>query len=560
MSQVSQPSTDLENRMSRSDIPDDLRFEPPGPGSWAQDPVHFPRPMTRYFQETHPPPFKKGTNDFARYYGLLIDGLQVGYVKGFCYRRVLPASEAEIPERFRRAEQVFAKKIWREQLRDWDEKCKPSSIATHRELQAVNPDALSDGELVAYLTRCRDHHSDMLAQHMRFTASAMLPIGDFLAHVGDWTGLPPSELLGLMRGSAAVSAGGSDEMQRLKRAFTQDLATREILASDGDPAQVLASLRSLGGEAGAAISGYLDLVGNRLVDGFDIAEPTAFELPDALVRAIRIAVSGEAQAASDVDARIAEVRAQVPAAHQAEFDELLGEARLTYRLRDERGVYSDIWASGLMRRGALAAGRRVASRGRIATPQQMLDASLDEMCALVAGTGGPSADELARRAEYRATYTAKDAPPFLGPPAPPPPDLAALPPSVGRLMRAIFIALGHLFGSSQAQNEERVLYGLAASKGVYEGPARRVSGPSQFGRIVKGDVLVTESTTEAFNILLPLLGGIVTDAGGLLSHAAIISREYGIPGVVGTREATERIADGALVRVDGDAGEVTMLG
>jgi pyruvate,water dikinase len=349
-------------------------------------------------------------------------------------------------------------------------------------------------------------------------------------------------------------------MERLKRAFAQDPAAREVLASDGEPAQVLSRLRSLGGEAGMAVSGYLDLVGNRLVDGFDIAEPTALELPDALLRAIRIAVSGEAPADADIDTRIAEVRAQVPAAHQAEFDELLGEARHMYRLRDERGVYSDIWASGLMRRASLAAGRRVASRGRIAIAQHMVDASLDEMCALVAGAGGPSAGELAMRAEYRAGCTGKDAPRFLGPPAPPPPDLAKLPPSAGRLMRATFIALGHLFGSSQAQHEEKVLYGLAASKGVYEGPARRVSGPSEFGRIAKGDVLVTESTTEAFNILLPLLGGIVTDNGGLLSHAAIVSREYGIPGVVGTREATERIADGILVRVDGDAGEVTVLG
>ena len=127
-------------------------------------------------------------------------------------------------------------------------------------------------------------------------------------------------------------------------------------------------------------------------------------------------------------------------------------------------------------------------------------------------------------------------------------------------MRATFIALGHIFGSSEAQNEERVLYGLAASKGVYEGPARRVSGPSEFGRIAKGDVLVTESTTEAFNILLPLLGALVTDSGGLLSHAAIVSREYAIPGVVGTRDATQHISDGAIVRVDGDAGEVTVLG
>ena len=127
-------------------------------------------------------------------------------------------------------------------------------------------------------------------------------------------------------------------------------------------------------------------------------------------------------------------------------------------------------------------------------------------------------------------------------------------------MRAMFLGLGHIFGSSQAQNEDAVLYGIAASKGVYEGFARRVSRPSEFDRIIKGDVLVTESTTEAFNILLPLLGGIVTDNGGLLSHAAIVSREYGIPGVVGTREATERIADGMRVRVDGDAGEVTVLG
>jgi pyruvate,water dikinase len=126
-------------------------------------------------------------------------------------------------------------------------------------------------------------------------------------------------------------------------------------------------------------------------------------------------------------------------------------------------------------------------------------------------------------------------------------------------MLATGIALGSVFGSSEAQHEEALLRGLAASRGVYEGPARRVSGPSEFDRIIQGDVLVTEATTEAFNILLPLLGAIVTDNGGLLSHSAIVAREYGIPGVVGTRDATERIADGTRVRVDGDAGEVAVL-
>src|SRR5262249_27414292 len=157
-----------------------------------------------------------------------------------------------------------------------------------------------------------------------------------------------------------------------------------------------------------------------------------------------------------------------PEANRAEFDDLLGEARLTYRLRDERGVYSDIWASGIMRRATLAAGRRLASRGRIALPQHMLEATVEEMRAPVIGSGGPSADELAARAKYRATYTSKDVPASLGPPKPPPPDLAALPPGAGRVMRAIFISLGHLFGSSQAQNEAKVLFGLGASKGIYE--------------------------------------------------------------------------------------------
>jgi len=156
--------------------------------------------------------------------------------------------------------------------------------------------------------------------------------------------------------------------------------------------------------------------------------------------------------------------------------------------------------------------------------------------------------------------TAKDAPPALGDPPHPPPDPSGLPPGEARVMRATMISIGEMFRSSEEEHTADTLRGLAASRGVYEGPARRVSDPSEFARIVQGDVLVTESTTEAFNILLPLLGAIVTDAGGLLSHAAIVAREYGIPGVVGTREATERIADGARVRVDGEKGEVTVLG
>jgi pyruvate,water dikinase len=411
----------------------------------------------------------------------------------------------------------------------------------------------------------------MMVQHMRYTAGSLLPTGDFLAQTGDWTGLPPAELLALLRGAAEVSSGGSEEMEALKKAFAPGSAAREVLASQGDPmdllasggdpAQVLAQLRALPGLAGAAVDGYLALVGNRLIDGFDITEPTALEVPDALLRAINIAVAPPEQTRDDLKAATAAVRTKVPKAQQAAFDKLLEEARLTYRLRDERGIYSDIWAAGIMRRAALAAGRRAEQQGRIASHLHMLDADLQEMCALVSGTGqAPGAEALASRAAYRTSYSARDMPHVLGPAAAPPPDLAALPPAEARLMRALFSALEHLFGSSSAKHEATVVHGLGASKGVYEGPARCVRGPADFDRITQGDVLVTESTSEAFNILLPLLGAIVTDNGGLLSHAAIVAREYGMPGVVGTRDASERIADGMLLRVDGDTGEVTVLG
>jgi pyruvate,water dikinase len=520
--------------------------------------VHFPRPVTRYWAEMHPEPFRRGFREFTRYYGMLLDSMEYQYVNGFAYRQPQPVAEQEIPERFQRAEEVFEGKLWREQLRNWDETFKPESIKTHRELQSVDPDGLSDTDLAAYLGRCRDHHAEMIYQHMRHTGAAMVPIGDLLAHVGDWTGLSAAELLGMMRGSAPVSAGASSELERLVATISQHPAARELLESEGEPEQVLDSLRGLEGDTGAAVSDYLDLIGYRLLDGFDIAGRYALELPDALVRALRAAVAAGGTEPPDVEAKIAEVRGQVPEQHRSEFDELLEEARLMYRIRDERGVYSDIWASGIMRRAALAGGRRAAGEGRVHEPEHFIDAGFEEMRALISGADGPSADELAERFEDRNSRTAKDAPRTLGPPPPPPPDPSGLPPAPARVMRATGISIEEMFQSSEAEHEEDMLRGLAASGGVYEGPARRVSDPTEFDRIIEGDVLVTESTTEAFNILLPLLGAIVTDSGGLLSHSAIVAREYGIPGVVGTRDATERIADGTLVRVDGDAGEVAV--
>src|SRR5262249_55810481 len=174
-----------------------------------------------------------------------------------------------------------------------------------------------------------------------------------------------------------------------------------------------------------------------------------------------------------------------------------------YRLRDERGVYSDVWASGIMRRAVLSAGPRAPAAGRIHAAEHLLRAGVDEMRSLTEGGDAPPAGELAAPGPYPAQHPAKDAPATLGPSPPPPPDPSSLPPVVGRLMRATLLALGALFGSSEARHDEDLLRGLAASPGIYEGPARLVSGPAEFDRIVQGDVLVTGATSEGFHHLLP---------------------------------------------------------
>jgi rifampicin phosphotransferase len=116
-----------------------LRFESPGPGSWELDPVHFPRPVTRYWTEIHPEALRRGVQDFTRFYGMLIDTLEYQYVNGFAYKTVRPVAEGDVPQRLKRVEDVFQRKLWREQLHDWDEKIKPTSLKAHRQLQSVTP-------------------------------------------------------------------------------------------------------------------------------------------------------------------------------------------------------------------------------------------------------------------------------------------------------------------------------------------------------------------------------------------------------------------------------------
>jgi hypothetical protein len=214
--------------MTASDTSTIPTFEPPGPGSWEQDPVHFPAPDDALLSRDPSAAFQERYQRFCpllraahrRSPDELRERLRLqssaagaggGDPPALCARRAGLCAEA-----LARAASRLGRELQTGPPLPNTGSCRPS-------IRTPSPDA----ELVAYLTRCRDHHSAMIAQHMRFTAGAVLPTSDFLAHVGDWTGLPPSELLGLMRGSAEVSSGGSDEMERLKGAFARTLCPQD---------------------------------------------------------------------------------------------------------------------------------------------------------------------------------------------------------------------------------------------------------------------------------------------------------------------------------------------
>ncbi len=557
------------------------KFEPPGPGSWMLEGTHFSRPVTRFVAEIFPEQFIRAYKDGTKKYGMLLDYHEWQFVNGWSYLCVRPVgalkdaggtppkhvwdhlvqSDAEILERLRTSATVFERKLWREDLHHWDQEIKPAAIRNHVALQAVDPSELSTERLLAYLEQCRENLKRGYYLHHRFNLPAAVPPGDFLVHAEEWTGRSATELLGLLRGSSPSSLGAADELRRLVRAVECDPRGGVLLSSSELAGDVLIALQSLPGEVGAAASAYIGLVGYRPVNDQDVGGPYALEMPELLVKAIRSGLEQANTRSADeaVAQQTAQIRDAVPELHRQMFDELLTEARMMSRLRDDRAIFCDLWACGLARRAILAGGRRLAENGRIAHPTHLVEAGFAEMTSLLTRRDGPSGAELAGRARYRADANYSDAPPLLGPPPGPPVPVEWLPFAAARLERAFARAIHALFLAPQARTEARKVRGLAVSPGLYEGVARLVRGPGDFARIQKGDVLVTSSTTAAFNVVLPLLGAIVTDRGGLLSHAAIVAREYGIPAVVGCTDATRCIPDGARVRVDAALGEAVVL-
>lgn len=558
------------------------KFVPPSPGAWQLESTHLPRPLSRWLAPIFVPAYMRGFKATGSQYGSLVDYLEITAINGFMYicPRIVGAPKGakgaqpyliyklsnwlnpEVRKRIKRSGEVFAKKLWREDVKLWDEECKPTLAKKNLALQAVELEKLSTEDLINHLNACKEAMSEAIYYHHRFNNCAMTPLGDFLVYAQEWTGLPTHKLLELMQGYSPVSAGAMEELERLAQVIRQQPEALAQLNSNLPPAEILRSLQQSLPEIASAANDYLNLAGMRIITGYDVADLRAIEVPEVLVRAIQEAVANvdrEQEVVQMIAQKTNQVRAAVSEQHRQAFDDLLAEARYTYRIRDERVYFNDAWTTGIARQAILAAGKRLADAGRIFAPDHAVDFTNEELTAALLGKEAPSAEQIAQYVEYRTTKTAADVPANLGNPPSPPPPPEWLPPEGARMTRAFNAILSNIFAPPAPQTEVKTLKGIPASPGQYEGIARLVLNPDDIAKVQPGEVVVARMTAPAYNVLLPIIKGVVTDRGGLLSHAAIVAREYGLPAVVGCMDATKMIPNGARIQVDGTKGEVKIL-
>jgi len=566
-------------------------FTPPSPGAWELEQTHITRPPSVFTAAVLPDPMMAGFKDGTRHYGLLLDYFEVAVINRFVYMAVRPVGapksakgpppkllfavlrrvHPEIRRRLRRAKTVFRDRLWRQDVALWDQELRPRLSAQARALLAEDLSQATDAQLADHVRRSAALLRDAVYTHHRLNFCGLLPVGDFLIHAMEWTGMPAGDLLQTMRGLSPVSAGAVEELTALRSALLQAPDALALVRSNASDADILAQLQARQDGVGAAARAYVGVVGLRILGGYDVADRHAREHPEMIVKVIRASVNGEdAKRREAATQAVARVRERVPQEHREQFDALIAEAQSVYRVRDERVFFGDMMASGIARRAILAAGARLVSEGRAVDAEDLVDATPEEIVALLERRPGPSSAELAERARWRRETPMTAAPANLGFEPSPPPPAEWLPGEAARLQRITALVLSLLFDvhkGAPAQTETPSspvadgvtgtrLKGFPVSAGVYEGPVRVIRDIEELPTVQHGEVLVAAATGSTFNVVLPLIGALVTERGGVLSHAAIVSREYGLPGVVGCVGAMKALKTGMRVRVDGDRGEV----
>jgi pyruvate,water dikinase len=392
--------------------------------------------------------------------------------------------------------------------------------------------------------------------HFDLHGDDMGPLGMLLCACRDW-GIDAGEAIAALTGHSPSTMAAVDELRKVAVA---------IEASGSDPAQAttLEHLRALGPGVASALDAYLDEYGWRTVTGYDLDAKTVGELPEALVaNVVALPTSSATDLAAVGDAAAAALRPRVPADQQHRFDEVLAEARAALDLRDDNGPITIEWPVGLLRRALLEVGSRATERGVLAEPGHAVELTLAEVGAILGGTPTVTPAGVAERAAARAAASAIVPPVRLGE-AEDPPDLSAFPAALAAVTDMAMTCVAHLektlHVSASAVPEGAAGSGLGVGTEAVRGIARVARTPEEaLGSLAPDEVLVVPFTTPAYNAVLAIAGGLVTEEGGALSHAAVLARELALPAVIGVPGALAAIADGDQVELDPVSGPIRIL-
>jgi pyruvate,water dikinase len=301
---------------------------------------------------------------------------------------------------------------------------------------------------------------------------------------------------------------------------------------------------------------HLNRFGHAIYD-LDFAKSLPAEAPASLLDALKYYVAGQGRSPYERQAAATAAREQAAASLLARLRGL--------RLRLFRGTLRWAQSSAPLREDSLAdvglgwpvlrrmlreAGRRMVAAGAMAECDEVFWLKLEELekAARLLDAGQPVEDYRQAITERRETWQREH---DLTPPV-------ALPLKGGS--RVLGIDFSRWMPAHTGQAAGNTIKGIGASPGKVTGPASVIHGPEEFDRMKPGDILVAKITTPAWTPLFALASAIVTDVGGPLSHSSIVAREYGVPAVLGTGVATQRIHSGQQIAVDGNSGVVTITG
>jgi rifampicin phosphotransferase len=545
-------------------------FDPPGPGLWERDISHVTASPTPVFRRLAGTTMPSAYREVFAEFGGPVDTLDIRFVGGAMYRRIVPLLGADsdrppppaplmwlalrLHPTFRRREKA-ARKLWSErtdraQVERWYRTEREEWVAKNLAVQSVDLGVLDDAGLAEHLRRADRLLLDGWRRHHVLHGSDIGPIGDLLVHAEDWD-ITTLEVLSLLEGSSPASAAPAVHGRRIADAL-RDAGVDPSAVHDLDTIRTVPA-------AADALDRYLEHAEWRLATSYDIDGLTVGELPSATCALVRAHAASTGHG-HDLDQLESELRARVPEGDRALLDELLGHARAAYGMRDDNGPVLAAWPTGLLRRAFLEAARRLHATHRLHDPEHVFEFDTDELAAVLEGALRPDAADAAVRADRRARESELDPPPVLGPPQPEP-DLSVFPPGMKRTMNIIITALSLLEADPDA--DRAPMEGTGIGSRSHSGTARVVHDPSSldelFASMEPGDVLVAPWTAPSFNALFAIAGAVVVREGGPLCHAAVMARELGIPTVIGCAGAMSEVNDGDLVEVDPVAGRVRVL-